>query len=116
MRVAALGPGSAARAGMTLLLYPQHAVDLTLVGCAAGEIVKGFFRHADDVVLDEIRALAGAVLRMLQAAFPFEHRPGVVTILDQPGRALPLAGRRAGGLCGDLFQDGGLRLSWLGGA
>ena len=45
---------------------------------AAGEIVERLVGDADDVVGDELRALARAVLGVLQAALPFQHRPRVV--------------------------------------
>src|SRR5581483_7265615 len=38
---------------------------------------------ADDMVPDELGALARTVLGMLQRALPFEHRPAVVIILRQ---------------------------------
>ncbi len=50
-----------------------------LVG-AAGEIVEGLFRDADDVCLDEVGAFARTVLRMLQRAFPLEHGPAVEVV------------------------------------
>ena len=65
-------------------LDSHHCAQL-LVGRAAGEIVERLFRHADDVVLDERRAFGRAVLGMLQAALPFEHRPAVVVVLRQLG-------------------------------
>ena len=51
-----------------------------LVGRAAGEIVEGALGDANDVVVDEGRAFRGPVLRMLEAAFPFEHGPAVVVV------------------------------------
>jgi hypothetical protein len=53
------------------------------VDAAAGEIVESPLGHADDVAADELRAFAGAVLGMLQAAFPFEHGPAGIIVLRQ---------------------------------
>src|SRR6185369_17446233 len=65
------------------LLDAEHA----LIGgeiCAAGcEIIKGLLGHFDDVVLDEDRPFAGTFFRMLQAAFPFEDRPALETVLRE---------------------------------
>ena len=36
-------------------------------------------------LLDESAPFASAVLRMLQAAFPFEHGPGIVIVLRELG-------------------------------
>src|SRR5271166_3535413 len=63
----------------------ERALDLLFVGRAAGEIVERFFGDADDVMLDEVGALARAVLRVLEAAFPFEHRPGRIAVLRHLG-------------------------------
>ena len=52
----------------------------------AGEIVEGLLGDADDVIADEGRAFARAVLGMLQAAFPFQHRPAVVAVLARAWR------------------------------
>ena len=46
----------------------------------AGEVVEGLVGDADDVARDEGRAFARAVLRVLEAAFPFQHRPAVETV------------------------------------
>src|SRR4029079_9285516 len=55
----------------------QGPPDLSRVARAAGEVVKRPVGDADDVVADEGGTLARAVLRVLQAAFPFQHRPAV---------------------------------------
>src|SRR5271166_4000514 len=64
-------------------LQSERAVDLLLVDRAGGEVVERLLGHPDHVMLDELGALARAVLRMLQAAFPFQHRPGRVAVLRQ---------------------------------
>ena len=64
---------------------PSIALICFLSVPAAGEIVERLLGDADDVVLDERRALARAVLGMLQRAFPFEHRPAVVIVLRELG-------------------------------
>src|SRR4051812_2699606 len=55
----------------------QCPPDLRCVARTAGKIVKRPIGDADDVVADEGRALARAVLGVLQAAFPLQHRPAV---------------------------------------
>src|SRR3954451_5076990 len=61
----------------------EHAADLPLVHAGTGEIVKGLFGHADQVALDELRALACTILGVLEAALPFQHGPGAVAVLRQ---------------------------------
>src|SRR5271157_2115202 len=67
------------------LAQSERAVDLLLVGRAACEVVERLFGDADDVMLDELGALARAVLRVLEAAFPLEHRPGRIAVLRHLG-------------------------------
>src|SRR5574337_2236623 len=67
-------------------LQPECAADLFLVDYAAGVIVKRLLGDADDVAPDKVGAFARAVLRVLEGAFPLEHRPGRVAVL-QIGRA-----------------------------
>src|ERR1700730_13893856 len=57
----------------------QHPPCLRSVNRPAGEIVEGPVGDTNDVVADERRAFARAVFRILQAAFPLEHRPAVET-------------------------------------
>src|ERR1700679_1153202 len=45
------------------------------VSAGLGEVVEHAVRHLDDVIGDELGALARRDLRMLQAAFPLVHRP-----------------------------------------
>jgi len=52
---------------------------------APGEVVEGVLGDADDVALDERRALGRALLGMLEGAFPLEHRPAVVVVLGELG-------------------------------
>src|SRR5260370_15191653 len=61
----------------------EHPAIRSIISTRAGEIVERLFRHPDDVVGDELRPLAGAVLRMLDAALPFEHRPAGIVVLRQ---------------------------------
>src|SRR6266550_3663918 len=61
----------------------EHPAICGEVGAGAGEIVERLFRHAEDVVGDELRSLAGAVLRVLDAALPLEHRPARIVVLRQ---------------------------------
>src|SRR5690606_32913840 len=62
---------------------PQHAAQRPWTGAAAGKVVERVFGHADDVVADEGRALARAVLRVLQAALPLQHRPAPEVVLRE---------------------------------
>src|SRR5438552_16087759 len=66
-------------------LNPHHRPQQLLVAGAAGEVIEGPLGDPDDVVLDEGRAFGGAVLWMLQAALPFQHRPGIVIVLGELG-------------------------------
>src|SRR5450432_2560211 len=59
----------------------QHAPDLRRVAPGAGEVVERLLGDADDVLLDERRALGGARFGVLQRALPLEHRPAVVVVL-----------------------------------
>src|SRR4051812_20653040 len=73
-RAAAAGPSSG---------DAEHSGVRGEVGAGAGEIVERLFRHANDVVGDELRAFAGAVLRVLDAALPLEHRPTGIVVLRE---------------------------------
>src|SRR3954466_12577750 len=53
------------------------------VGRAAREVVEGVLGDADDVALDEGRALGRPLLGMLDRALPLEHRPAVVVVLRE---------------------------------
>src|SRR5579871_1135369 len=64
-------------------LYSERAVDLFLVDRSAGEVVERLLGDADDVMLDEVGALARAVLRVLERAFPFKHGPGRIAVLRE---------------------------------
>src|SRR5271166_3685940 len=63
------------RPSMAMALLPslqsERALDLLLVDRGAGEIVERLLGHADDVMLDELGALARAVFRVLETALPF---------------------------------------------
>src|ERR1700722_4369433 len=63
-----------------LLSQTEHLAVRTIVGACAGKIVEGALSNADDVVLDELRAFARAILGVLERAFPLQHRPAVETI------------------------------------
>ncbi len=62
-------------------LNPHHRPQQLPVGRSAGKVVKRLLRDPNDVVLDERRAFGGAILGMLQAAFPLQHRPAVVAMV-----------------------------------
>ena len=55
-----------------------------IVAGAAGEVVEGSLGDADDVVADKGGTFASAVLRVLQTAFPLQHRPAVESDGRQP--------------------------------
>src|SRR3546814_14826635 len=70
----------------------------SLIDAARREIVEGVRRHPDDVIADEGRALARALLGMLERAFPLEHRPTRIIIgrhlrEDRTEIDLPVAAR-----------------------
>src|SRR6185437_16833780 len=56
------------------------------IGAGRGEIVEHPVGHLDDVVGDELRALARRDLRMLEAAFPLVHRPAGEIISGELGK------------------------------
>src|SRR5271166_789700 len=66
-------------------LQSERALDLLHVGRAASEIVERLLGDADDVLRDELGPLARPVLRVLETALPFEHRPGRIAVLRHPG-------------------------------
>src|SRR6266508_5757607 len=76
-------PTMPSRSGWAMSGDAEHAAIRGDVGAGAGEIVERLFRHADDVVGDELRSFTRAVLRMLDAALPFEHRPAGIVVLRQ---------------------------------
>src|SRR5213593_3486955 len=76
-------PTMPSRSGWTISGDAEHPAIRGLVGAGAGEIVERLFRHTDDVVGDELRPFAGAVLRVLEAALPLEHRPAGIVVLRQ---------------------------------
>src|SRR5260370_9675860 len=63
-----------------LLSQAEHLAVRKIVGTCPGKIVEGALGNADDVILDELRAFARAVLRVLERAFPSQHRPSVELI------------------------------------
>src|SRR6266545_3306073 len=69
--------------GWTMSGDAEHPAVRGLVGAGAGEIVERLVRHPDDVVGDELRPFAGAVLRVLDAALPLEHRPAGIVVLGE---------------------------------
>src|SRR5580658_136175 len=55
------------------------------IGAGRREIVEHAIRHLDDVVGDELSALARGDFGMLQAAFPFVHRPAFEVVSRELG-------------------------------
>src|SRR5213083_2050084 len=76
-------PTMPSRSGWTISGDAEHPAIRGEVGAGAGEIVERLLGHTDDVVGDEFRPFAGAVLRMLDAALPFEHRPAGIVVLRE---------------------------------
>src|SRR6266545_4128150 len=76
-------PTMPSRSGWTMSGDAEHPAVRGLVGAGAGEIVERLLGHMDDVVGDELRSFAGAVLRVLDAALPLEHRPAGIVVLRQ---------------------------------
>src|SRR5258708_15223310 len=67
-------------------LDAKHAPDVRLLGRRSGEIIECLISDANDVVCDELRAFAGTVLGILQAAFPFQDGPRAVADRCQLGK------------------------------
>src|SRR5213080_1706067 len=63
--------------------HAEHAAVRRHVAAGTGEIVECLFRDADDVVGDELRSFAGAVLGVLETAFPLQHRPAGIIVLGE---------------------------------
>src|SRR5690606_14675409 len=79
-------------------LQSEDAPVGSLVGAGGGKVIKAPVGGADHVPADERRTLARAILRMLQAAFPFEHGPALIAVLRELAEHLreidlPIAGR-----------------------
>src|SRR5690606_24125160 len=66
-----------------VLSYAHHLAQRGAVDTGIGEVVECLLGDADDVMLDEGRAFCRSVLGMLEAAFPFQHRPAVVPVLRE---------------------------------
>src|SRR3954447_11051066 len=64
----------------------EHLAIRKIVGACPGKIVEGALGHADDMMLDEIRAFARTVFRVLERAFPLQHRPAVEIIGRKLGK------------------------------
>src|ERR1700728_1967554 len=81
---------ASARPSMAMNLLPslqsERALDLLLVDRSAGKVVERLVGDADELMLDEVGALARPILRMLEVAFPFEHRPGRIAVLRHLGK------------------------------
>ena len=71
--------------GLERSVQPQHPPVRRLAGAGTREIVKRLLGHPDDTGGPEISPLARAILGAHAAAFPFHHRPAVITILRKLG-------------------------------
>src|SRR6266571_578627 len=76
-------PTMPSRSGGTMSGDAEHPAIRGLVGAGAREIVERLLGHTDDVVGDELRAFAGAVLGVLDATLPLEHRPAGIVVLGE---------------------------------
>src|SRR5579859_5078598 len=66
-------------------LQPQNAVIGLHVALPTGEIVEGALGYIDQHAADESGSFARALYGILDAAFPFQHRPAVKAVLRQFG-------------------------------
>ena len=72
---------------MLVLLLPQSQ-DAPIgrgVNAAGSKIIKGLFGDANDVVANELRSFAGAILLVFQATLPLQHCPAVIVVCSQFG-------------------------------
>src|SRR5438552_9034028 len=72
----------------TMLGFPpsgdaEHAPIGGHVGAGTGEIVERLFRDPDDMIGDELRPFARAILGVLETAFPLQHRPAGIIVLGE---------------------------------
>src|SRR5690606_21921180 len=67
----------------SFIVEPQHETIHRRIDAGRGEVVELPVRRADHVRADERRPFPRAVLGMLQAALPLEHRPAFVTVLRE---------------------------------
>src|SRR5450755_4722766 len=77
MRAPLMSYPLASIATRTSLSQAEHLAVRKIAGACSGKIVEGALGNADDVMLDELRTFAGAILRVLERAFPLQHRPAV---------------------------------------
>src|SRR5438270_10546645 len=63
----------------------QHAPVRGDIGAGGGKIVERLAGRGDDVVGDERGAFGGALLGVLQRAFPLQHGPAVEIVLRELG-------------------------------
>src|SRR6266404_2473445 len=61
----------------------EHAAVGCKVGAGLRKIIERRACSLNDVVRDEWRAFGSALLCALDAAFPFEHGPAIVSVLRQ---------------------------------
>jgi hypothetical protein len=86
------------RSGLLGGRQPKRQPIQPLVGAAGGKFIDCTMRTANDVAGNEWGALASAILGMLQAALPLQHRPAVLSILGELAEdgfevSLPVSGR-----------------------
>ena len=73
------------RRGIAGSAQAEQGIDLLLINRRTGEVIKHLVGHVDDVITNKGGTFASPILWMLQAAFPLQRSPTVVTVLRQPG-------------------------------
>src|ERR1700675_3354735 len=64
---------------------PQQLAVGRVVRATGGEVVERAAGGGNQVAVDERRALGRTLFAVLDAAFPFQHRPAVKAVLGQLG-------------------------------
>src|SRR5690242_6247795 len=77
------GRPKAATTGLSAIAEPQHAADIGPAARPAHAGIEGSLSDTDQMLLDEARALGGSLVRILQAALPFQRRPAVEAVARQ---------------------------------
>src|SRR5271154_1016808 len=78
--------GDAAETGQRLTLNAEQLKVRRAIGAGGGEIVECAIGHLDDVIGDELGALARRDFGMLQAVFPFVDRPSGEVVASELGK------------------------------
>src|SRR5687768_3313112 len=65
------------------LLQPQHPSICCVIRTGIREVIERAFGRANEMTLNERCAFGRTLFWMLDATFPFEHRPTVVAVLGE---------------------------------